>query len=76
MEDNDEERADAVDQAFGLNYDVSQAFWALDDGIDFELEDGEGVDDDNKGRDDEGGGGWVCSFRPRRRRRVNDDDPF
>ena len=58
MEDMDEEQADAVEQAFDLNYEVAQAFcshtvpkavlWftgeVLDNGMDFEPEDGEGDD--------------------------------
>ena len=61
MEDNDEEQADSVEQAFELDYDVAQAFCshivpkavllftgeALNDGMDFEPEDGEGDDDRN-----------------------------
>ena len=42
IEDNDEERADSIDQAFDLDYDIAQAFWALDNVMDFEPEDGEG----------------------------------
>ena len=56
MEDNDEEQADTVEQAFDLDYDVSQAFCshispkavllftgeAPYNGMEFEPEDGEG----------------------------------
>ena len=63
----DEEQSNAVEQAFDLDYDVAQAFCshilpkavllftgeALDNGMDFEPEDGEG-DDSSKGGDDEG----------------------
>ena len=66
MEDNDKEQDDAVEQAFDLDYNVAQAFcshivpktvlWftgeAHDVGMDFELEDGEG-DDDDEGVDNE-----------------------
>ena len=63
MEDNDEEQADAIEQVFDLDYDVAQAFWALDNGMDFEPEDGEGDDDyNNKGGDYKGGGGMVFPF--------------
>ena len=61
------EQADAIEQASDLDYDVAQAFCshivpkavllftgeALNNGMDFEPEDGEG-DDNNKGGDDEG----------------------
>ena len=54
MEDNDEEQANALEQAFDIDYDIAQAFCshivpkavllftgeALDDGMDFEPEDG------------------------------------
>ena len=69
MEENDEEQADTVEQAFDLDYDVAQAFClhivpkavilftgeALDDGMDFEPENGEGDDGKNKGGYDKGG---------------------
>ena len=59
MEDNDEEQADAVEQAFNMYYNVAQAFYshivptavllftgeALDDGIEFEPVVGEGNND-------------------------------
>ena len=77
MEDNNEEQADAVEQEFDLDYDIAQAFCshivpkavllftveALNDGMDFEPEDGEGENDDDKGGDDEGGG-WTGSPFP------------
>ena len=67
MEDMDEEQANAVEQAFELDYDVAQAFCshivpksvllftgeALDTGMDFESEDGEG-DEKCEGGDEEG----------------------
>ena len=76
MEDNDEEQADAVEQAFDLDYDVAQTFCshivpkavllftgeALNNGIFFEPEDGEGYGDDGEGGDDEGGGGMGSPF--------------
>ena len=71
MEDNGEDQANALDQAFGLDYNVAQTLWsyivpkavllftgeALNDGMEFEPEDGEGDYNDNKGGDDEVGGG-------------------
>ena len=45
-----------------MDYDVAQAFWALDDGMEFEPEDGEGDDDNNKGGDDKGSGGMGSLF--------------
>ena len=65
MEDNDKDHADAIEQAFDLGYDVAQAFCshivpkavllftgeALDDGMEFEPEDGEGDNDDHEGGD-------------------------
>ena len=62
MEDNDEEQANAVEQAFDLDYDVAQVFWALDDGMDFEPEDGEGDNNNDKRGDYEGGGGMGFPF--------------
>ena len=71
MEENGEEYANIVEQAFDLKYNVDQTFYsnivlksvllfmggALNDGMDFEPEDGEGDNDvNNKGGDDEGGG--------------------
>ena len=71
----EDEQANAVDQAFGLDYDVAQAFcshivpkallWftgeATKVGMDFEQEDVEG-DDDEEGEDDWGGGGTGSPF--------------
>ena len=65
MEDMDKEQADAVEQAFDLDYNVTQAFCshivpkvvllftgeAPDNGMDFEPEDGEGDNDGNKGEE-------------------------
>ena len=76
MEENDEDKADATDQVFDMDYDIAQAFCshivpkavllftgeALDDGMDFEPEDGEGYDDGNDGGDNEGGGGMGLPF--------------
>ena len=76
MEDNDEEQVDAVEQASDLDYDIAQAFCshivpkavllftgeALNDGVEFESEDGEGDDEDNKGGYNERGGGMVSPF--------------
>ena len=78
MEDNDEDHADAIEQAFNLGYDVAQAFCshivpkavllftgeALGNGIDFEPEDLEGGDnnDDDKGKGNEGGVGMGSPF--------------
>ena len=87
MEDNGEEQANAVEQAFLLELEVAQMFCsyivpkavllftgeALIDGMDFEPEYGEGYDDDEKGGDDEV---WVLPFRPQLRRGVNDYNPF
>ena len=69
-------KSTAVEQAFNMYYNVAQAFYshivptavllftgeALDDGMEFEPEDGEGEDDVKKGGDDEGGGGMVSPF--------------
>ena len=68
MKDHYEEQAGATDQAFDLDYGVAQAFCsqiipkavllftgeALDNGMDFEPEDGEGDDNDDEGGDNEG----------------------
>ena len=76
MEDNDEEQADFVEQVFDMDYNVAQAFCshiipkalllftgeALDDGMEFEPDDGEGDDDDDKGVYVKGGGGMGLSF--------------
>ena len=65
MEDNGEEQANAVEQAFDLDYDVAQTFCSyilpkavllftgnsLNDGMDFEPEDGEGDKNNDKGGD-------------------------
>ena len=67
IEDSYEDLDDAVEQAFDMDYDVAQAFCsyilpkavllftgeALNDGIYFELEDGEGDNDDDKTEDNE-----------------------
>ena len=76
MEENDEEQANAVYQAFDMYYDVAPALCsyivpkdlllftieALDDNMDFELEDGEGDYNDNEGGDNKGGGGMGSPF--------------
>ena len=63
-------------QAFDLDYDIAQSLCshivpkavilftgeALNDGMDFEPEDGEGDDDKDKEGDDEGGGGMGLPF--------------
>ena len=63
MEEMDEDQADAVEKVFDLDYNVAQEFCSnilpkavllftgedLNDGMDFEPEDGEG-DDENEGR--------------------------
>ena len=68
----DEEQADAIEQAFDLDYDVAQVFCsqivpkvvlfftggAPNDSIYFEPEDGEGYDDNNN----KGGGGTGFPF--------------
>ena len=69
MKDNAEDQANAVEQAFDLDYDVAQALYshiapkavllfmeeALDDGMDFEPDYGEGDNDNGKGGYYEGG---------------------
>ena len=93
MEDMEEEQADAVEQAFDLDY-VAQAFcshivpkavlWFTGEppgnGMYFYTEDGEGDEDDRTTMMGEttmrGEVGRVRPFRPRRRRRVNDDNPL
>ena len=76
IKENEKEQDDAVEQAFDMDYDISQAFCshivpkavllftgeALNDRMDFETEDGEGNDESNKGGDDEGGGGMGSPF--------------
>ena len=77
---------------FNLDYDVAQAFCshiapkavllftgeALDDGMDFETEDGEGDDDDDddEGGDDEVGVGMGSPFTASAKTTGNDDGPF
>ena len=70
MKDNDEEKADTVEQPFNLDYDVAQAFCshivpiavifltgeALDNGMDFEHEDGNGRSEESEIQDQEEGG--------------------
>ena len=86
MEDMDEEQSNAVNQAFGLDYDVAQAFCshivpkavllftgeARNNDMDLEPEDGE-VDDDNEGGTPMEENILVSPLRPRQRR-LNDDN--
>ena len=74
MEENDEEQADTVYQVLDLDYDVAQAFCshtipnavllftgeALDNGMYFELDDGDNRKEN--GGDDEVGGGMGSPF--------------
>ena len=76
MEENDEEQANAVEQAFDLDYDVAQVLCshivpkavllftgdALGDGMEFEPEDGEGDDEYDEGGYGEVGGGMGLPF--------------
>ena len=76
MEDNVKDQADAVEKAFDLDYNVAQAFCshivpkavllftgeALGDGMDFDPEDGWGVDYGNEVGDKEGGVGMGSPF--------------
>ena len=78
MEDNDREQADAIEKSFDLDYDVAQAFCshtvpkavllfmgkALEDGMEFEPEDGEGYNNDNKGGEDKEGSGMGFTLFP------------
>ena len=75
MEDMEKEQADAVEQAFDLDYDIDQTFCSHiapkvvllftgespNDGTDFVTEDGEG-DEDYGGGDNNGGGGTGLPF--------------
>ena len=74
---NDEQQADAVDQVFDIYYDVCQPFYSdiapkavllftgedIDNGIDFEAEDGYGDNNGNKRGDEYGGGGMGLPFQ-------------
>ena len=76
MEDNEKDQANAVEQAFDLDYNVAKALCshivpkavllftaeALNDGMGFEPEDGEVDGNYNKGGDNEGGGGMGPPF--------------